>query len=302
MLEGSIVALITPFKDNKEYAIDYEKLEELIEFHINNGTSAILVAGTTGESATLSHQEHMDVIKFSVERARGRIPIIAGAGSNSTAEAISLTKFSEEAKADYVLSITPYYNKPTQEGLYTHFSYIAKSTKLPIIIYNVPSRTGVSIQPQTLARLAKEHKNIVGIKEASGDLRLVSEMIEAVLEVGRDDFMVFSGDDFNTLTIMALGGKGVISVTANIIPKDVADMCNAMLKGDLEKARKLHISMLKVHRAMFIETNPGPVKQAMYLLGMLDNNYLRPPLVPPSTANTDKIRDTLKSYNLNPIR
>ncbi|MCD6408340.1 4-hydroxy-tetrahydrodipicolinate synthase [bacterium] len=284
MFSGSIVALITPMKNGK---FDRESYEKLIEFHIEKGTSAILTCGCTGEPATLSMEEHKEVIKYTVEVVNKRIPVIAGTGSNNTAEAIELTQFAEKTGADASLIITPYYNKPTQKGLYQHYKKIAESVSIPIILYNVPSRTGISIQPETVSALS-EIKNIVGIKEASGSLDQVSKIIKLCPE----DFVVLSGDDSLTLPIIAVGGKGVVSVAANIVPDKVAEMVKSALENDWEKARKLHLELFPIFKILFIETNPIPVKTALGIMGMITPEW-RLPLTPPSEENFEKIKKTL---------
>jgi len=289
MFEGSIVALVTPFKNGE---VDEAKLKELIEFHIENGTHGIVPCGTTGESATLSHEEHERVIDITVETVGGRIPVIAGTGSNSTAEALRLTKHAKEAGADAVLLITPYYNKPTQEGMYRHFMTIADAVDIPMILYNVPSRTGIDLLPETVARLA-EHPNIVGIKEATGSLRRASEIIQACGE----DFILLSGDDFVTLPMMAVGGRGVISVAANIIPSQLAKMCELAKAGDFAAAREIHNKYFPLFEALFLETNPIPVKTAMRMMGMI-NGELRLPLCPMSEANEKKLEEVLRKCGL----
>jgi len=258
MFKGSMVALVTPFKNGK---VDEKSLEKLIEFHIKNGTSALVPCGTTGESPTLSYEEHDRVIELTVKFARRRIPVIAGTGANSTEEAVMLTQHAEKVGADASLQVSPYYNRPTQKGLYLHFKAIAESVKIPIILYNIASRTGVNIEPETFVRLA-EIKNIIGVKEASGSL----EQMSRIKNLCPKDFLLISGDDALTLPVLAIGGVGVISVVANIIPKDVASMCEAFEKGDVKKASGLHYKMLELVKAMFIETNPIPVKTAMGLM------------------------------------
>jgi 4-hydroxy-tetrahydrodipicolinate synthase len=289
MFEGSIVAIVTPFKDGK---VDDEKLKELIEFQISNGTHGIVPCGTTGESPTLSHEEHEHVIDVAVEAVNGRVPVIAGTGSNSTAEALRLTKHAKKAGADGALLITPYYNRPTQEGLYRHFMTLADAVDIPIIVYNVPSRTGSDILPETVARLA-EHPNIVGIKEATGSLRRASEIIQACGE----DFDLLSGDDFVTLPMMAVGGKGVISVAANVIPAQVARMCELAKAGDFAKAREIHNRYFRLFVGLFLETNPIPVKTAMQMMGLI-NGEMRLPLCPMSQANREKLEEIMKGCGL----
>lgn len=285
MFRGSITAIVTPFRGG---AVDEAAFRKLIEFQIAGGTSGIVPCGTTGESATLSYEEHHRVIELAIESAAGRIPVIAGTGSNSTAETIELTKHAEKAGADAALLITPYYNKPTQQGLYEHYRTVASETGLPIVLYNVPGRTGVNMLPETVARLS-EIENIVGVKEATGDLKQVSD----VIEYSKEGFTVLSGDDFTTLALLAIGGHGVISVTSNVVPKMVSDMIKAFEAGKLEEARKLHYRLQPLHRAMFLETNPIPVKTALALMGMIDGE-MRLPLVAMSGASKDALASAMK--------
>ena len=287
MFSGSIVALVTPFKDGK---VDYKKLGELVEYHIENGTDAIVPCGTTGESPTLSHEEHERVVSEVIEKASGRITVIAGTGSNSTSEALRLTKSAKKAGANAALLITPYYNKPTQEGLYLHFKAIAEEVDIPIILYNVPSRTGVSITPETVAKLA-EIKNIVGIKEASGSIDQTSQILQLC------NITVLSGDDSLTLPIMAVGGKGVISVVANIVPKDTWKMAHDFSSGRLKDAQEMHRKLFPLCRAMFIETNPIPIKTAMRLLGRL-NGEMRLPMCKMTKEHEAQLASALKKYGL----
>jgi len=289
MFKGSIVAIVTPFKDNK---IDEKSLCDLIEWHISEGTNGIVPCGTTGESSTLDYDEHYRVIEITVKTVNGRIPVIAGTGANSTDETIMITKRAKEMGADGALLVTPYYNKPTQEGLYQHYKKVAETVDIPIILYNVPSRTGVNLLPFTVARLA-EIKNIIGIKEATGDMKQVSEIIRLC----GDAFTVLSGDDFTTLTLLALGGKGVISVSANVSPKDVSRMCRAWEDGNVEEARRIHFKLEPLNHAMFIETNPIPVKTALSMMGKIEEEF-RLPLCPMSKANREKLRETLINYGL----
>ncbi len=288
-LQGSIVAIVTPFKNGK---VDERSLGDLIEWHIKEGTHGIVPCGTTGESATLDYEEHYRVIQFTVEVVRKRVPVIAGTGANSTEETIMITKKAEEFGADAALLVTPYYNKPTQEGLYRHYKKVAESTGLPLVLYNVPGRTGVNLLPQTVARLA-EIKNIVAIKEATGDMKQVSELIRLCGE----RITVLSGDDFTTFPLLCLGGKGVISVTANVTPRDVAEMCNAFLRGDIHEARRLHYRLEPLNYAMFIETNPIPVKTALAMMGKISEEF-RLPLCEMAEANKEKLRKVLKDYGL----
>tara|TARA_B100000686_G_scaffold349623_1_gene443456 strand:- start:1128 stop:2042 length:915 start_codon:yes stop_codon:yes gene_type:complete len=289
VFEGSLVAIITPFRNGR---FDQGAFRTLIEFQIANGTKGIVPCGTTGESATLDHAEHEEVIGVAVDTCKGRVPVLAGTGSNSTREAIYLTQAAEKAGADGALLITPYYNKPTQEGLYEHFSSVAKETGLPIILYNVPGRTSVNMQPATVQRLA-EIRNVKGIKEASGSLTQISEIISLC----GDDFTLLSGDDPLLFPILAIGGKGVISVTANILPDKVAKMCVAATTGEYEIARKIHYDLMELSQAMFIETNPIPVKVALSLMGKVTNE-LRPPLSPMSKEHLERLKTVLKKYSL----
>ena len=289
MFKGSIVAIVTPFNNG---AVDFDKLRELVEFQIANGTDAIVPCGTTGEASTLDYEEHMDVIAAVIDQVKKRVPVIAGTGSNCTKEAIELSQMAKDAGADGVLLVTPYYNKPTQEGLVRHYTAIADAVALPQILYNVPGRTGVNMLPETVARLAP-HKNIVAIKEATGSLQQASE----VLALCGDQIDVLSGDDFITFPMMACGAKGVISVLANIMPKAVGDLTDAFFAGDLEKARQLHLQTLKIGNAMFIESNPIPVKTALGLMGKCSDE-VRLPLCPMGDANKDKLAAILKEYKL----
>jgi len=289
MFKGSMVALVTPFKDGK---IDEKSLKGLVDFHIKNGTQALVPCGTTGESATLTYDEHDRVIELTVEFANGRIPVIAGTGSNSTEEAIALTKHAKKAGAKASLQVSPYYNRPTQKGLYLHFKAIAEAVDIPIILYNIASRTGVNIEPETFAKLAGV-KNIIGVKEASGSL----EQMARIRKICPKEFLLISGDDALTLPVMAIGGTGIISVVANIIPKDVADMCAAFESGNVEKARELHYRMLDLVKAMFIETNPIPVKTAMGLMKLCSPD-LRLPMCEMLPENKDKLVKAMKEYKL----
>jgi len=289
MFSGSYVALVTPFKNNR---VDVDKLEELVEFHVNKGTSGISPCGTTGESATLSHEEHRLVIETVVKAVNGRVKVIAGTGSNNTTEAIELTRFAKKVGADACLVITPYYNKPTQNGLYLHFKEVSEAVDVPIVMYNVPGRTGVNMLPSTVAKLAKI-KNIVGLKEASGDISQVSQIVRDCGE----DFDVLSGDDAMTFPILAVGGKGVISVAANIVPEKMAGLVEAFNREDIKKAREMHLKLFPLFGAMFYETNPIPVKTAMSLMGMISDE-IRLPLCKMSEENLAKLKTTLREYNL----
>ncbi|MHC4138310.1 MAG: 4-hydroxy-tetrahydrodipicolinate synthase [Planctomycetota bacterium] len=287
MFTGSIVAMVTPFKNG---IVDYDKLGELVEYHIKNGTNAIIPCGTTGESPTLTHSEHGEVVGKAIETSNGRVPVIAGTGSNNTSEAISLTRHAKEAGADGSLIITPYYNKPTQQGLYDHYKAILEEVDIPIIIYNVPSRTGVSISPETVARLF-EFNNIVAIKEATGDMDQASQILNLC------DITVLSGDDSLTIPLMSIGGKGVVSVIANILPREVSELVSSFLNGEVEKSQSLHRSLFPLCKAMFIETNPIPVKTAMKLLGRL-NGEMRLPLCNMSDEHRSQLKKILEEHGL----
>lgn len=289
MIEGVLPALITPFtKDNR---VDKDGIRQNIEFLVDGGVSGVVPCGTTGEAATLSINEHEKVIEYAVEFSS--VPVVAGTGSNNTTEALELTKFAQDAGADAVLLITPYYNKPNDSGMLKHFMTIAESVDIPIIIYNVPSRTGINLKPELTAKLAKV-SNIVGIKEASGSLDQITRIFE--LTKG-EDFAVLSGDDGLTLPILSIGGTGVISVVANVAPKLVVSMVEAFRNGDREKARELHLTLAPLIRAMFLETNPIPVKKAVELIGLPAGN-LRLPLAPISTENEKKLKAALNDLHL----
>lgn len=290
MFKGSIVAIVTPFTKDR---VDEAKLKDLVEFQIKNGTNGIVPCGTTGESPTLSHEEHDRVIEVCIQAANKRVPVIAGTGSNSTAEAVRLTKHAAKAGADGALVVVPYYNKPTQRGLYLHFKAIADSVNIPIIFYNIPGRTGVNATPETIAKLAHDCKNIIGIKEATGSL----EQAEMVRKLCPGDFITLSGDDVLTLPLMGIGGSGVISVLANIVPDRVSEIVNAFLEGDIKESQKLHYHLLPLMKAMFIETNPIPVKTAMGLMGLCSSE-VRMPLCEMSEANVTKLKSVLKDYGL----
>ena len=289
MFKGSIVAIVTPFKNGK---FDEETYRELIEFQIKNGTSAIVPVGTTGESATLNMKEHSKVIGVAIDAVNKRVPVIAGTGGNSTGEAIELTGHAKEAGADATLQVTPYYNKPTQEGLYQHFKAIADAVPLPQVLYNVPGRTGVNMLPETVARLA-ELPEVVAIKEASGSLGQMAEIVN----LAGDKITLLSGDDNVTLPVLSLGGKGVVSVVANIVPKDSADMITAWEAGDVAKAREMFYKLLPLCQAMFFETNPIPVKTSLALMGKIADE-MRLPMCPIAPANLEKLKKALKNYGL----
>jgi 4-hydroxy-tetrahydrodipicolinate synthase len=289
MFSGSIVALVTPFKDSK---VDWQSFEALIEFHIQSGTHGIVPCGTTGESATLSHEEHEAVIKAAVKVVRKRVPVIAGSGSNSTAEAVRLTRAAESFGADGALMISPYYNRPTQEGIYQHYKKVASEVGIPIIVYNIPGRTGSKIEPETLARLA-EIGNIAGVKEATGS---VDQAIDVIRLCG-DRLAVYSGEDSLIYSLMALGGKGVISTVANVAPEDTARLAAACLKGDWEKGRALQFKLIPLIRSLFIETNPIPVKTALSLMGKCTAE-LRLPLTPMGEGSLKKLRQAMTDFGL----
>jgi len=290
MFKGSIVAIVTPFKNG---TVNEGKLRELVEFQVKSGTNGIVPCGTTGESPTLSTEEHERVIKICIEAANKRVPIIAGTGSNSTAEAVALTKHAAKSGADGALLVSPYYNKPTQKGLYLHFKEIADSVDIPLILYNIAGRTAVNIEPETIARLASDCKNIIGVKEASGSL----EQMQIIKSLCQRNFILLSGDDTLTLPILSIGGVGVISVVANIVPKDVAAVIKAFNEGNLKKAQELHYKLLPLAKAMFIETNPIPVKTAMGILEMCSDE-LRLPLCSMKDENKYKLASALKNYGL----
>jgi len=289
MFRGSIVAIVTPFRNGK---VDEKALGNLIEWHIKEGTNAIVPCGTTGESATLDYKEHFRVIKFTVEVVNNRVPVIAGTGANATDETIMITREAKKSGADAALLVSPYYNKPTQEGLYRHYKAVADAVKMPLILYNVPGRTAVNMLPSTVARLA-EIKNIVGIKEATGDLRQVSEIIRLC----GDRIDVISGDDFTTLPLMALGGQGVISVSANVAPKLMSQMCSLWDQGKHDEARAIHFKLEPLNAAMFIETNPIPVKTALAMMGKIKEEF-RLPLCEMSPANKEKLKAVMKGMKL----
>ncbi|MDI6726201.1 MAG: 4-hydroxy-tetrahydrodipicolinate synthase [Smithellaceae bacterium] len=289
MFKGAIVALVTPFKAGK---VDERALRELIEFQIENGTAGIVPCGTTGESSTLSHEEHDLVIEITIDAVKKRIPVIAGTGSNSTEEALRLTRHAWKAGADAALVVTPYYNRPTQEGLYRHYRAIAEETPIPVIPYNVPARTGVNLLPETVARLA-EIKNIVGIKEASGSFKQIND----ILAFCGSEFDVLSGDDQIVLPLLALGAKGVISVASNVAPAQMSGMIDAFAAGNIALAREIHFRLSPLMDALFIETSPIPVKAALSMMGRIEYD-LRLPLCPLAPANYEKLRRVMAETGL----
>lgn len=287
---GAMTALVTPFKNN---VVDEESYRTFIEFQISEGIHGLVPCGTTGESATLSHEEHERVIEICIDQVKGRVPVLAGAGSNNTEEAIRLTRFAQKAGADGALLITPYYNKPTQEGLYLHYKAIAEAVEFPLLPYNVPGRTGCNMQAPVLSRLAKDFPHIIGVKEATGDVVQGSQVIEACPE----SFCVLSGDDLTALPLMSVGGKGVISVTSNLVPGKVSAMCNAAMKGDFAEAARLHHSLLPLHQAMFMESNPIPAKTALGIMGHMSDE-MRLPLCPISEGAKTKLIAVLRDQKL----
>jgi 4-hydroxy-tetrahydrodipicolinate synthase len=289
MFSGTFTAIVTPFKDGK---LDEAALKRLIRFGIDGGVSGFVPCGTTGESPTLSHEEHNRVVELTVKEVAGQVKVIAGTGSNSTQEAIALTRHAKSVGADGALTVSPYYNKPTQEGLYQHFKTVAEAVDIPIILYNIQGRTGVNIDNSTVERLSKL-PNIAGVKEASGSILQISEVIRRC----GPDFDVLSGDDQITFPLMALGGKGVISVVTNIAPKKMSDLVQNMLDGQIEKARALHFEIFELCQTMMVETNPIPVKAALGLMGKIQPEY-RLPLCPPSQANLDKLRGVMQRYGI----
>lgn len=287
---GAFVAIVTPFINGK---VDEQGLRDLIEFQIAGGTHGIVPCGTTGESATMDHQEHHRVVELTIEAVNGRVPVLAGTGSNSTAESIELTRHAKEAGADGALMITPYYNRPSQEGLYQHFKAVAEAVDLPIILYNVPSRTGVNMLPETVARCAAID-NIVGIKEATGSLNQISEVIRLCPE----DFALMSGDDFTAMATVAVGGTGVISVTSNVAPADMAQMMEAALNGEYSRARELHYKLFPLMQAMFFDSNPVPAKTALARMGKITSGEPRMPLYPMNDGTRARLEEVLSAYGL----
>ena len=291
IFKGAGVAIVTPMKENGE--VNYEKFAEMIEFQIANGTDAIIVCGTTGESSTLTHEEHLDVIKYCTEKVAGRIPVVAGTGSNCTETAVYLSKEAEKYGVDGLLLVSPYYNKATQNGLYTHFKTIAESVKLPIILYNVPSRTGCNIMPDTVIRLCHDVENIVGVKEASGNLSQIARL--AAKAKGTVD--IYSGNDDQIVPILSLGGKGVISVLSNVAPKETHEICARYFEGDVEGSRDLQLRAMDLCDALFCEVNPIPVKKALNLMGM-EAGFLRLPLTEMEEANAAKLEKAMREFGI----
>lgn len=290
IFRGAFVAIVTPFIDGQ---VDEQGLIDLIEFHIANGTNGIVPCGTTGESATLSHEEHHRVVELTVKTVNGRVPVVAGSGSNSTSEAINLTRHAKDGGVDGVLMVSPYYNKPSQEGLYQHYKAVAEAVDVPIILYNVPSRTSSNILPQTVARLA-QIDNIVGIKEATADLNQISE----VIRLCPADFSVLSGDDFTSMPTVLIGGTGVISVTSNVAPRDMAEMMEAALAGDVAKAKQMHYKLFPLMQAMFYDTNPVPAKKSLELMGKIKSGTPRLPLCSIDDDSLGRLKGALSAYGL----
>lgn len=291
VFQGAGVAIVTPFKANGE--VNYDKFAELIEFQIKNGTDAIIVCGTTGESSTLTHEEHLDVIRFCVEKVAGRIPVVAGTGSNCTETAVYLSTEAEKYGADAVLLVTPYYNKATQKGLYCHYKTVADAIKIPAIIYNVPSRTGCNVLPETVVKLCTEVENIVGVKEASGNISQVVKLM--ALADGKVD--LYSGNDDQIVPLLSMGGKGVISVLSNVAPRETHDICAKFFAGDVEGSCQLQRKAVELCEALFCEVNPIPVKKALNLMGM-DDGTLRMPLTEMDEANVPRLEKALKNFGI----
>lgn len=291
-LRGSIVAIVSPFTENG--TVDFEAYAKLVKFHVDNGTNGIVVAGTTGESAALSEEEYASLIRFTVEKVNGEIPVIVGSGSNVTAKAIRHSLVAKREGADGLLIINPYYNKPTEEGIFQHYKAISENVDLPIILYNVPGRTGSNMKASLTLRIANEIKNVIAIKEASGDLNQIMEIIAN----RPSGFKVFSGDDAMTLSIVAAGGDGCISVVANQVPAEFSRMVNASLEGDLDTARKLHYRLFNLMNINFIESNPIPVKTSLHLMGYI-KNYFRAPIIPmTNTKNLKTLKTELENLGL----
>ena len=291
IFEGADVALITPFHANGE--VNYEKLEELLEEQVSGGTDAVISCGTTGESSTMSHEEHMEVVKFTCQVVKNRIPVIAGTGSNSTREAIHLSEAAQEAGADGLLLVTPYYNKATQGGLTAHYKAVAQSVKIPILLYHIPGRTGVTMKPETIVNLCREVPNIVGVKEASADFSAIAQIMN--LADGKVD--LYSGNDDQIVPLLSLGGKGVISVLSNVAPRQTHDICETYLKGDCKKSRELQLKAIPLIHALFCEVNPIPVKAAMNLMGK-EVGPLRLPLTEMEPQNQKRLMQAMQEYGI----
>lgn len=293
-IKGSLVAIVTPMKANGD--LDFGQLRQLIDWHVSEGTNGIVIVGTSGESPTVSVDEHCELIKVAVEQVNRRIPVIAGTGGNSTKEAIELTEFAKKVGADASLQVVPYYNKPTQEGMYQHFKTIAEKVDLPAILYNVPGRTVADLSNATIARLAKV-PGIAGIKDATGNLERGSALLATLKAQGSNDFAVYSGDDLTAIFLMLMGGQGNISVTANVAPKLMAELCAAATSGDLNRAREIQFKLLDVHQMMFVEANPIPVKWALHQMGKMSEG-IRLPLLPLSENFREPLKLALKQAGL----
>lgn len=291
IFKGAGVAIVTPMKADGE--VNYEKFAELIEFQIQNGTDAIIVCGTTGESSTLTHEEHLEVIRYCTEKTAGRVPVIAGTGSNCTETAVYLSREAEKFGVDGLLLVAPYYNKATQNGLYLHFKTVAESVKIPVILYNIPGRTGCNIQPETIIRLCEDVENIVAVKEASGNISQIARLAAK----GRDKVDIYSGNDDQIVPILSLGGKGVISVLSNVAPRQTHDICAKYFSGDVEGSLRLQLDAMELCDALFCEVNPIPVKKALNLMGM-EAGTLRLPLTEMEEGNTEKLKKAMQGFGL----
>ncbi len=291
IFKGAGVAIVTPMKADGE--VNYEKFAELIEFQIQNGTDAIIVCGTTGESSTLTHEEHLEVIRYCTEKTAGRVPVIAGTGSNCTETAVYLSREAEKFDVDGLLLVAPYYNKATQNGLYLHFKTVAESVKIPVILYNIPGRTGCNIQPETIIRLCEDVENIVAVKEASGNISQIARLAAK----GRDKVDIYSGNDDQIVPILSLGGKGVISVLSNVAPRQTHDICAKYFSGDVEGSLRLQLDAMELCDALFCEVNPIPVKKALNLMGM-EAGTLRLPLTEMEEGNTEKLKKAMQGFGL----
>lgn len=291
IFRGAGVAIVTPMKANGD--VDYEQFKKLVEFQIEGGTDAIIVCGTTGEASTLTHEEHLEVIKYCVEVVAGRIPVIAGTGSNCTKTAIYLSQEAEKYGVDGLLLVSPYYNKATQNGLYEHFKAVAQSVKVPVLLYNVPSRTGCNILPETVVRLCKDVENIVGVKEASGNISQIAHLAA----IAGDEVDIYSGNDDQIVPILSLGGLGVISVLSNVAPRQTHEICEKFFEGDVEGSRRIQLEAMDLCSALFCEVNPIPVKRALQLMGMIGGT-LRMPLTEMEEKNADRLQNAMKQYGI----
>ena len=291
MFKGTITAIVTPFAEDGEF--DEESMRRLVDFQVENKIEGIVPCGTTGESPTLEHEEHKKVVQTVIDAANGKTKVIAGAGSNSTKHAVELTKLAADLGADATLHVSPYYNKPTQEGLFRHFSEIAKAADIPIVVYNIKGRTAINIETATLARLAKEHSNIAAVKEASGDINQMQDVLNTLPK----EFDVLSGDDKMTFPLMKIGGKGVISVASNIIPAEVRELTEYALKGEMQKAEEMHNKLLPLFEGLFVETNPIPIKAALAMKGMIKESY-RLPMCEMQAENKEKLKKLLEDFKV----